>query len=314
MKESGYQIEKARMIRLLSALGQGSRNPDSCGWGVRAVGCSDAFTLIELLVVIAIIAILAALLLPALASAKSQAQQTKCLGNHKQLETGAAMYCNDSQDVLLPNAWAGAPIPEPYEFSEWCGTQFESWTYSTQNTNYVLMMSNSFSPYLSGQFLIFKCPADIVPSTSPAGSQDRTRSYSMQSQMGGSTTLAFGADYNPNFVTYINQHDITAPGPSQIIDIMDESANTINDGFLRIDMTLSDWEFGDVPGSYHDNGCTMSFADGHGEYHHWRTIWNGQAGCARPIVYGLDAVNQSAGQNSPDSSWLIQHCGMALPP
>jgi len=72
---------------------------------------SDGFTLIELLVVIAIIAILAAMLLPALARAKDQAQKTTCTNNQKQLGLAMHMYNDDSKDVMAYPNWDGGTPP-----------------------------------------------------------------------------------------------------------------------------------------------------------------------------------------------------------
>ncbi len=231
----------------------------------------NAFTLIELLVVIAIVAILAALLLPILARAKAQSQQTTCLNNHKQLSLAWVMYFTDNKGLLIanPELWIGNLYTDPTGFSSygWAfgfmqdGGANDGPGLASTGTNPISITGGGLFAY-TGDIKVYRCPSDTTPST-------RLRSYSMSYQMNGGNHLSNKAPpyFDPGFPINVKDTDIQRPPPALAFVFIDESPITLFGCSYSVDVPDRVWD--QFPALWHGNGDNLSFADGHTEHCQW---------------------------------------------
>ena len=232
------------------------------------------FTLIELLVVIAIIAILSALILPAFANAKARGQAVSCLNNLRQLNLAWRLYADDANDTL-PYNLGSAEIRQLAAvgiFQSWNNSVL-SWELDTDNTNQVRVTQGGIGPYTSQAARIYRCPSDYAVSDQQVreGWSARVRSYSMNAMIGNAGEFSkYGVNTNnPHYRQFFKLTQI--PEPSQIFVFIEEHPDSINDGyFINKFYDYYGHRWMDLPASWHQGVCNLTFADGHAEMHKWR--------------------------------------------
>jgi prepilin-type N-terminal cleavage/methylation domain-containing protein/prepilin-type processing-associated H-X9-DG protein len=229
----------------------------------------SAFTLIELLVVIAIIAILAAMLLPALSKAKTKGITIACLNNVRQLEICWHLYAVDHNDLLPPNnsiadITSGSTLNAS---ASWC-TNYAPYDADSDGIRNALLF-----PYNSS-LEIYHCPADRSTIETRDGiklSQLRWRSYNMSLCINGAPELNPGLSMSiPNFKTLSTIKD---PAPSKLLVFLDVHEDQIYDanfGMPAMAVWGDNRMWWDIPANRHDQGCNLSFGDGHAEHWKWR--------------------------------------------
>jgi prepilin-type N-terminal cleavage/methylation domain-containing protein/prepilin-type processing-associated H-X9-DG protein len=236
--------------------------------GVRPL--KTGFTLIELLVVIAIIAILAALLLPALGKAKQKANTTACLNNLKQLTLAWLMYPGDNQEYFVNNWTRGTDCGSKSWVSSGSAPGVGTWTGNpkTDVTDNAIRYGKLFDYNQSVK--IYKCPSDKSVTSNPFNPVPRTRSYSMSTGVNWVNEDGAG---NPSGATTPNKSSaMVRPPPTQASVFLDEQEGSIDNNALGIwPLTVGSQGFWNVPAAdRHQNGCVISFGDGHAEFWKWR--------------------------------------------
>ena len=183
--------------------------------GGGGIGKSDdrwagGFTLIELLVVIAIIAILAALLLPALAKAKTEAVKTQCRSNLHQLGVASYNYAMENKDNF--------PDMYPYNDGDPAGIS-GNWPWDVPEYVASMLTGNGANPY------ICYCPAQIYltyanwwNSSYVSGSDDTTAFRVFGYQFAWTNTGGFTGEYRTNYTGSLHPAPFTDESTGEMVN------------------------------------------------------------------------------------------------
>ena len=273
------------------------------------------FTRADLVATVTIASLLAFVMAVRLTAGQTVSHSAACMENLRKLTRAWQQFAVDKQ-FLAPNPDDGNTIPG---FNWVPGGAGLGWSQEFDSDILKDPTRSLLYPYLSEMDTsVFRCPEDmrqgLYEGADPLKVGTRVfaaRSYSMNAAVGsnpqakpaGTPTDGPWLDNahthtarNGNWRTYGRLDDIVDPSPSNLAVLVDEDSDSINDGCFGFGMQAEEWI--DYPGTRHDTGGVVSFADGRAELRHWvdsRTVITNHV-FPNPRVPG-----------SADYAWLRQH-------
>jgi len=224
--------------------------------------------MVELLVVIAIIIILAALLLPALALAKSEALRIQCVNNQKQMLVAWSLYSGDNREALVLNGGDTSPTSATAHLWVYGGNHGDPETLT--NTQYLIGGHYALLASVQPEAALYKCPADFSKWTVTDGGAKvlEIRSYSMNSYMGAAgANLIQPLQQDLGYRVYMKYAQLAADFAANRFVFMDVNPGSICTPGFGVDMNGQ--SFIHFPSYLHRSRGVVSFADSHVETHKW---------------------------------------------
>ena len=257
----------------------------------------SGFTRVDLSVLIVSLAILLIFPIKALSSTSQTSRASVCLNNHRQMISSWTKYAHDNNG-LVPKGIESPMVPQNNQRGLFAppllGFNSDPRNWDPERS----VALSALAPYIQ-DYSIWRCPSDMSTVLDGSVRKPRVRTISTSQVFDFGGWLPFG-----RYRVYSGLSEIVVPSKTWVT--MDEHPDSINDAALAVIMAepgSTTATILDFPASFHENGATMSFADGRSEIHPWKG-----AQIRPPVQYNNNLrLNVPAGDSTEDIIWLSKH-------